>query len=154
MLTRRSFDTLATRSVLVSLIGITLVHVLSLWFYEHALDRELTLAHETRLAERIIYIKRGVMLVATERREAVAHELSGTRYAALRLAVLASSVGKGLQAKLPRSLPILHQPISWSARALAPTHTSLWSPCACPTTAGSTSVCSPLHGRQPRVTAR
>jgi signal transduction histidine kinase len=77
MLTRRSFDTLATRAVLVSLIGITLVHVLSLWFYEHALDRELTLAHETRLAERIISIKRGVMLVATDRREAVAHELSG-----------------------------------------------------------------------------
>ena len=50
MLTRRSFDTLATRSVLVSLIGITLVHVLSLWSYEHTLDRELTLAHETRRA--------------------------------------------------------------------------------------------------------
>lgn len=77
MLTRRSFDTLATRAVLVSLIGITLVHVLSLWFYEHALDRELTLAHETRLAERIISIKRGVMLVATDRRESVAHEFSG-----------------------------------------------------------------------------
>jgi len=77
MLTRRSFDTLAIRSVLVSLIGITLMHALSLWSYEHTLDRELTLAHETRLAERIISIKRSVMLVATDRREAVAHELSG-----------------------------------------------------------------------------
>ena len=72
-----SFDTLATRSILVSLIGITLVHVLSLWSYEQALDRELTLAHETRLAERIISIKRSVLLVPPERRETVAHELSG-----------------------------------------------------------------------------
>lgn len=72
-----SLDTLATRSILVSLIGITLVHVLSLWSYEHTLDRELTLAHETRLAERIVSIKRGVMLVSSDRRETVAHDLSG-----------------------------------------------------------------------------
>ncbi len=77
MIKLRSLDTLAIRSVLVSLIGITLMHALSLWSYEHTLDRELTLAHETRLAERIISIKRSVMLVATDRREAVAHELSG-----------------------------------------------------------------------------
>ena len=38
----RSFDTLAARSVLLSLIGITLVHFVSLWTYEHTLDRELT----------------------------------------------------------------------------------------------------------------
>lgn len=72
----RALDTLATRTILVSLIGITLVHVLSLWSYKHTLDRELTLAHETRLAERIITIKQSVMLVAPARREAVAHELS------------------------------------------------------------------------------
>jgi signal transduction histidine kinase len=77
MIKLRTFDTLATRSILVSLIGITLVHVLSLWSYEHTLDRELTLAHETRLAERIISIKRSVLLVPPERRETVAHELSG-----------------------------------------------------------------------------
>jgi len=77
MLTLRSLDTLATRSILVSLIGITLVHVLSLWSYEHALDRELTLAHEARLAERIISIRRSVMLVPPVQRETVAHDLSG-----------------------------------------------------------------------------
>ena len=73
----RSLDTIAARSVLVSLIGITLVHMLSLWTYERALDRELTIAHETRLAERLIAIKRSVMLVTASRREVVAHELSG-----------------------------------------------------------------------------
>ena len=73
----RSLDTIAARSVLVSLIGITLVHLLSLWTYERALDRELTIAHETRLAERLIAIKRSVMLVTASRREVVAHELSG-----------------------------------------------------------------------------
>ena len=76
MPTKRSFDTLATRTILVALISITLVHVLSLWSYENTLDRELTLAHETRLAERIISIKQGVMLVPPPRREAVAHTLS------------------------------------------------------------------------------
>ena len=76
MLTIRALDTLATRSILVSLIGITLVHVLSLWSYEKTLDRALTLAHETRLAERIIAIRQSVMLVPPARREAVAHELS------------------------------------------------------------------------------
>ncbi len=77
MLTRRRLDTLATRALLVSLIGITLVHVASLWSYEHTLDRELTFAHEKRLAERIVSIKRSVMLVPPARRETVAHELSG-----------------------------------------------------------------------------
>lgn len=71
------FDTLAARAILVSLIGITLVHFLSLWTYEHALKRELSIAHETRLAERIVSIKHSVLLVAPPQREAVAHDLSG-----------------------------------------------------------------------------
>jgi two-component system OmpR family sensor kinase len=36
----RSFDTLLTRTILVSLLGITLMHVLSLWSYDAALERE------------------------------------------------------------------------------------------------------------------
>jgi signal transduction histidine kinase len=36
----RRFDTLLTRTVLVSLLGITLMHVLSLWSYDAALERE------------------------------------------------------------------------------------------------------------------
>lgn len=73
----RVIDTIVARSVLVSLIGITLVHVLSLWSYEHALDRELTIAHETRLAERLVTIRRSVMLVPVSQREPAAHDLSG-----------------------------------------------------------------------------
>lgn len=73
----RTLDTLVARLLLVSLLGITLVHVLSLWTYEHALDQELTLAHEVRLAERLVSIKRSVTLVPEAKREALAHDLSG-----------------------------------------------------------------------------
>lgn len=73
----RAFDTIVTRSILVSLFGITLVHILSLWSYEQTLDRELTIAHETRLAERLITIKHSVMLVPAAQREPAAHALSG-----------------------------------------------------------------------------
>jgi signal transduction histidine kinase len=41
----RRFDTLLTRTVLVSLLGITLMHVLSLWSYDAALEREATAAN-------------------------------------------------------------------------------------------------------------
>lgn len=73
----RSFDTLATRTVLISLIGITLVHFLSLWTYEHTLERELAMAHEARVAEQVVSIKRSIMLVEPAHRETVAHGLSG-----------------------------------------------------------------------------
>ena len=60
---RRVFDTLLARLLLVSLLGITLFHVLSLWSYEHALEQQLTNAHVNRLAERLVSIKRSLMLV-------------------------------------------------------------------------------------------
>ncbi len=41
----RAFDTLLTRTVLVSLFGITLMHVLSLWSYEAARDQAAESAH-------------------------------------------------------------------------------------------------------------
>ncbi len=72
----RAFDTLVARLILVSLLGITLVHVLSIWSYEQALDRELGLADEARVAERILTIKRGVVAVPESQREALAHDLS------------------------------------------------------------------------------
>ena len=72
----QSLDTLVARQVLVSLLGITLVHVLSIWSYEHALERELVRANEARLAERILTIKRSVMAVPEPQREALAHDLS------------------------------------------------------------------------------
>lgn len=73
----RAFDTVAARIALVSLIGIILVHLLSLWTYEHALERQLGAAYQTQLAERLVAIKRSVALVVPSRRETVAHELSG-----------------------------------------------------------------------------
>ncbi|MBA4173931.1 MAG: two-component sensor histidine kinase [Hyphomicrobium sp.] len=72
----RALDTVVARVILVSLLGITLVHVLSLWMYQRALDQELSRAHEARLAERLISIKRSVALVPREQRETLAHDLS------------------------------------------------------------------------------
>ena len=73
----RSFDTIVARVILVSLLGIMLVHVLSLWTYQNALDHELTRAHEAGLAERLISIKRSVALAPRDQRESLAHDLSG-----------------------------------------------------------------------------
>jgi two-component system OmpR family sensor kinase len=73
---KRSFDTLVARLVLVSLLGISLVHVLSIWSYEQALERELGLADEQRLAERILTIRRSVIAVPESQRESLAHDLS------------------------------------------------------------------------------
>lgn len=69
-------DTLVARLILVSLLGISLVHILSIWSYELALDRELKLADETRIAERILMIKRSVVAVPEAQREILAHDLS------------------------------------------------------------------------------
>lgn len=73
----RAFDSVVARVILVSLLGITLVHVLSLWTYQRALDQELSRAHEASLAERLISIKRSVALAPRDQRETLAHELSG-----------------------------------------------------------------------------
>ncbi len=73
----RALDTLVGRTILVSLIGITLTHVLSLWSYEVALEQELTLAHETRLADRLVAITRSLKLAGVAERDEVAHQLSG-----------------------------------------------------------------------------
>ena len=73
----RAFDTLIARTILVSLIGISLMHILSLWSYELALDHELSAAHEARLADRLITIRRSLSLVPEAGRDDVAHQLSG-----------------------------------------------------------------------------
>lgn len=74
---RRHFDTLAARTVLLLLIGIGLVHVASLYAYQHALTNEVTRANDARLAERMLTIRRSVMRLVPAEREAAAHELSG-----------------------------------------------------------------------------
>ena len=73
----RRLDSLALRTTLVVLVGIGLVHLASLWTYQHSLTRELDLANEARLADQLLSIKRAVMRVPEQEREAVAHELSG-----------------------------------------------------------------------------
>jgi signal transduction histidine kinase len=73
----RRLDTLIGRTVLVSLIGITLMHVLSLWSYELALKQELSAAQDTRLAERLIAIRRSLAAVPEAGRDEFAHQLSG-----------------------------------------------------------------------------
>lgn len=73
----RRIDSLAVRTMLVVLIGIGLVHIASLWTYQHSLTRELDLANETRLADQLLAIKRAVMRVPERERETVAHDMSG-----------------------------------------------------------------------------
>ena len=73
----RRLDSLALRTTLVVLLGIGLVHIASLWTYQHSLTRELDLANEARLADQLLAIKRAVMRVPERDRETVAHDMSG-----------------------------------------------------------------------------
>jgi signal transduction histidine kinase len=73
---RRLFDTLAARTALVSLIGITLVHLLSLWTYEQAIDHELDAAFDAQIAERLVTIRRSIIRLPPAERDEVAHSLS------------------------------------------------------------------------------
>lgn len=73
----RWLDTLAARTILLMLIGVGIVHVASLYAYQHALNREMSLANEGRVADRLLTIRRSVMRVVPAEREDVAHALSG-----------------------------------------------------------------------------
>jgi two-component system, OmpR family, sensor kinase len=73
----RRIDSLALRTTLVVLIGIGLVHLASLWTYQHSLTRTLDLANQARLADQLLAIKRAVMRVPEHEREMVAHDMSG-----------------------------------------------------------------------------
>jgi signal transduction histidine kinase len=74
---RSWLGSLTARTMLVLLVAMVAVHALSLWTYQHALDEEVILANETRLADRLLTIKRAVMRAPAAEREAVAHDLSG-----------------------------------------------------------------------------
>ena len=73
----RALDTLVARLLLVSVVGITLVHALSLWTYERALEQELTNAQFKGLSDRLISIRHSLALVPEPQREKLAHSLSG-----------------------------------------------------------------------------
>jgi two-component system OmpR family sensor kinase len=74
---RARFDGLAARTIVVVLLGIGAVHLVSLWTYQHSLTLEAEVSNEARLADQLLTIKRAVMRVPYEEREAVAHDLSG-----------------------------------------------------------------------------
>jgi signal transduction histidine kinase len=71
------FDTLRARTMAIVLIGISTVHVVSLWTYQYSLREEMALSDDARLADRLITIKRAVMRAPPAQRETVAHDLSG-----------------------------------------------------------------------------
>jgi hypothetical protein len=73
----RQFDSLTLRAVLVVLVAIGAVHLVSLWTYRHALREQAELSNDARLADQLLAVKRAVMREPYERRESVAHELSG-----------------------------------------------------------------------------
>lgn len=73
----RRFDSLATRTAVVAVVGIVAVHLASLWTYQHAMERERHVAHTARLAEQLASVKRALVLVPPAERENVAHDLSG-----------------------------------------------------------------------------
>lgn len=65
------------RTILAVLLGVGLLHLASLWIYQHSITREMDLANEARLADQLVAIKRAVMREPISEREAVAHDLSG-----------------------------------------------------------------------------
>lgn len=71
------FDTLLARLLFVSLLGISIVHLASLWTFEDALQRELSSAQDVGLADRLMAIRRSVLAAPEGRREDLAHDLSG-----------------------------------------------------------------------------
>lgn len=73
----RALDSLALRTAVVAVLGIVVVHVLSLWTYEHALERERHAAHAMRLADQLVALRRSLAAVPPPQREELAHELSG-----------------------------------------------------------------------------
>ena len=72
----RALNTLAARSILISLLGIAVVHALSLWVYERALERERAGAQEARVADHLVSIKQSILIQPPEARERTAHALS------------------------------------------------------------------------------
>ncbi len=74
----RALDTLLARTILASLTGLTLMHMVSLWSYEAALDEEMHQAQEMRLAEKLAALKLAVEAVPEEAREDMAQRLSGS----------------------------------------------------------------------------
>jgi len=70
-------DTIQSRTIIVLLLGLGVFHLLSLWTYQSGLRSEIDLTNESRLAERIVSIKRAILALPVNERDNVAHSLSG-----------------------------------------------------------------------------
>lgn len=71
------FDGLAGRTTLVVMLSLAMVFAVNLQEYLSALNAEAESASEARLADRLVTIKRAVMLAPVAERDLVAHSLSG-----------------------------------------------------------------------------
>ena len=71
------FDGLAGRTTLVVMLSLAIVFAVNLQEYLSALNAEAESSSEARLADRLVTIKRAVLLAPLEERDLVAHSLSG-----------------------------------------------------------------------------
>jgi two-component system, OmpR family, sensor kinase len=70
-------NTIAGRTILVLMLAMGTLHIISLWAYQGALDAEIASNDDTRLAERLLAIRRSVSRVPLPEREPTAHALAG-----------------------------------------------------------------------------
>ncbi len=109
----RHFDTIATRTMALLLIGLGVFHLLSVWAYQAALDQEVQTNNEMRIAERLLSIRRSLAVRPPDKREALAHELSGgtvdAHFGTKSLAVpnMGDSIAESLRARLITAEPDL-----------------------------------------------
>lgn len=73
----RRFDTIAARTMGLLLLGLGLFHVASVWVYQAALTREITANDDMRITERLLAVRRSLLTQPVDRREDLAHEMSG-----------------------------------------------------------------------------
>ncbi len=73
----RRFDSIATRTMALLLLGLGLFHLLSVWAYQVSIAREVATNNEMRVAERLLAIRRSLAAQAPDKREDLAHEMSG-----------------------------------------------------------------------------
>lgn len=82
-MTKQSFiaqlvpQSIGGRTIAVVLIGVVLIHAISIIAYRLGLDSEVDLANQARLAERLYTTKRALAKVRPEEREDFSHSLSG-----------------------------------------------------------------------------
>ena len=70
-------NTIASRTIAVLLFGLIVFHAISICVYQVGLDNEVDVTNETRLAERLLSIKRALARLPPGEREQTAHSLSG-----------------------------------------------------------------------------